>query len=158
MFEHNTILDALLSPAPLFLQLTAFPRWLSTVPSASFLLRVVLPMQADSIPSVSEDGATVRVMAGQHNSTVGPIKMRNPGLLMDVTVEKGGKFVQEVGFWGLAANEGGQLQNMKALCGLTDCAPLGNCFWPRASNTTPALSIPALCKARASSGSCRKIH
>eukprot|EP00891_Asterochloris_glomerata_P003526 jgi/Astpho2/3526/fgenesh1_pm.00057_%23_4_t len=53
-------------------------------------------IQADSIPSVSEDGATVRVMAGQHNSTVGPIKMRNPGLLMDVTVEKGGKFVQEI--------------------------------------------------------------
>ena len=60
-------------------------------------------MQADSIPSVSEDGAKVRVMAGQHNDTVGPIKMRNPGLLMDVTVEKGGKFVQEVGVWGLAA-------------------------------------------------------
>lgn len=64
---------------------------------AGFLSCMLLAMQADSIPSVSEDGATVRVMAGQHNSTVGPIKMRNPGLLMDVTVEKGGKFVQEVG-------------------------------------------------------------
>ena len=81
----------------------------------AFYLACPFAMQADSIPSVSEDGATVRVMAGQHNTTVGPIKMRNPGLLMDVTVEKGSKFVQEVGFWGLVATKGGLLHKIDGI-------------------------------------------
>ena len=43
-------------------------------------------------------------MAGQNNnSTTSPIMMHIFGLLMHVTVEKGGKFLQEVAFWGLAA-------------------------------------------------------
>jgi hypothetical protein len=35
-------------------------------------------------------------MAGEHGGVVGPIKMRNPGLLMDVRLAPGGTFTQEV--------------------------------------------------------------
>lgn len=52
--------------------------------------------QANEIPSVSKDGATVRVMAGESLGTTGPIKLRNPGFLLDVTLQKGGHFVQPV--------------------------------------------------------------
>lgn len=40
--------------------------------------------QASEIPAVEKDGFKVRVMAGESHGVVGPIKMRNPGLLMDV--------------------------------------------------------------------------
>lgn len=52
--------------------------------------------QASDIPVVQEDGVRVRVMAGSHRGTIGPIEMRNPGLLMDVTLTKGSTFKQEV--------------------------------------------------------------
>ena len=52
--------------------------------------------QASDIPTAEHDGVKVRVMAGQHEGTPGPIVMRNPGLLMDVTVSKGATFTQEV--------------------------------------------------------------
>lgn len=52
--------------------------------------------QASDIPVVQEGGVCVRVMAGTHSGTTGPIEMRNPGLLMDVTLTKGSTFVQEV--------------------------------------------------------------
>ena len=53
--------------------------------------------QAKDIPVVEEDGVRVRVMAGEYKGSKGPIIMRNPGLLMDVTVSKGGTFTKEVG-------------------------------------------------------------
>ncbi|KAL3157348.1 hypothetical protein ABBQ32_011831 [Trebouxia sp. C0010 RCD-2024] len=43
-----------------------------------------------------EGGVRVRVMAGSHRGTTGPIEMRNPGLLMDVTLTEGSTFKQEV--------------------------------------------------------------
>ena len=52
--------------------------------------------QAADIPSVTQDGVTVRVMAGSHQGTTGPIVMRNPGLLMDVLLSKGASFSQDV--------------------------------------------------------------
>ena len=52
--------------------------------------------QAADIPSVDQDGVTVRVMAGSHKGTTGPIVMRNPGLLMDVMLCKGASFSQDV--------------------------------------------------------------
>ncbi|KAJ9521816.1 hypothetical protein QJQ45_024671 [Haematococcus lacustris] len=44
------------------------------------------PCQASDIPVVDrpEAGLTVRVMAGESYGAVGPIKMRNPGMLLDV--------------------------------------------------------------------------
>ena len=51
--------------------------------------------QAEDIPTVQQDGGTVRVMAGTRKGTTGPIVMRNLGLLMDVTVSKGATFSQE---------------------------------------------------------------
>lgn len=45
---------------------------------------------------MEQDGAKVRVMAGESHGATGPIAMRNPGLLLDVTVAKGATFSQEV--------------------------------------------------------------
>jgi hypothetical protein len=50
--------------------------------------------QADQIPAVSADGAAVRVMAGQAYGAAGPIALRNPGLLLDVTLAPGASFTQ----------------------------------------------------------------
>lgn len=53
--------------------------------------------QAKDIPTISPaDGVTVRVMAGECAGTVGPIKMRNPGMLMDIRLAPGSSFTQEV--------------------------------------------------------------
>jgi redox-sensitive bicupin YhaK (pirin superfamily) len=51
--------------------------------------------QAEDIPTAEAGGAKVRVMAGSWQNTTGPIKMRNPGHLMDVQVLPGGKFTHE---------------------------------------------------------------
>jgi quercetin 2,3-dioxygenase len=55
-------------------------------------------MQATDIPVVQrqEDALCVRVMAGQSYGAVGPIKMRNPGMLLDVRLDSGGRFEQPV--------------------------------------------------------------
>ena len=56
--------------------------------------------QKGDIPVVPLDAAgasSVRVMAGSHAGVAGPIKMRNPGLLMDVRLAANGTFKQEVG-------------------------------------------------------------
>lgn len=45
---------------------------------------------------VEKDGAIVRVMAGASLGIDGPIAMRNPGLLLDVSLSPGAKFTQEV--------------------------------------------------------------
>jgi len=47
--------------------------------------------QASDIPVVedSSSGSRVRVMAGSHQGTVGPITMVNPGMLLDVVLQVG---------------------------------------------------------------------
>jgi redox-sensitive bicupin YhaK (pirin superfamily) len=52
--------------------------------------------QAKDIPVVEDNGVRVRVMAGEYKGSKGPIAMRNPGLLMDVTVSKGATFTTEI--------------------------------------------------------------
>lgn len=52
--------------------------------------------QASDIPAVEKDGARVRVMAGESSGATGPIALRNPGLLLDVTLAKGASFTREV--------------------------------------------------------------
>lgn len=52
--------------------------------------------QAKEIPIVTDDGATVRVMAGEARGAVGPIALRNPGLLLDVKLAAHAAFRQEV--------------------------------------------------------------
>ena len=72
-------------------------------PLIHFVSAVTVPVscryqdyQASDIPTAEHDGVKVRIMAGQYEGTPGPIVMRNPGLLMDVTVSKGATFTQEV--------------------------------------------------------------
>lgn len=43
-----------------------------------------------------KDGASVRVMAGERDGVTGPIKMRNPGMLLDVRLAPGASFQQAV--------------------------------------------------------------
>jgi Pirin C-terminal cupin domain len=52
--------------------------------------------QKEDVPVVeSRSGCTVRVMAGSFEGQNGPIELRNPGLLMDVSVVQGGAFTLE---------------------------------------------------------------
>ena len=53
-------------------------------------------VQADQIPVASVPGASVRVMAGSVGSEVGPMKLRNPGMLLDVRVEAGQEWQHKV--------------------------------------------------------------
>jgi len=53
--------------------------------------------QAKDIPIASGgDGVSVRVMAGETFGVSGPIKMRNPGMLLDVRLSKGATITQAV--------------------------------------------------------------
>ncbi|MEW5319034.1 MAG: hypothetical protein WDW38_010210 [Sanguina aurantia] len=52
--------------------------------------------QASDIPVVASGGVSVRVMAGECMGTSGPIKMRNPGTLLDVRLEAGASFSHQV--------------------------------------------------------------
>lgn len=52
--------------------------------------------QAEQIPIPEKDGVSVRVMAGESLGETGPIKMRNPGLLLDIRLSKGSNFTQHV--------------------------------------------------------------
>ncbi len=51
--------------------------------------------QAEQIPVVAQDGATVRVMAGDALGQTGPVALRNPGLLLDVALAPGATFSQQ---------------------------------------------------------------
>eukprot|EP00955_Chlamydomonas_euryale_P085448 364100-Chlamydomonas_euryale.AAC.26 len=58
---------------------------------------VARPKQAKDIPIASGgDGVSVRVMAGETFGVSGPIKMRNPGMLLDVRLSKGATITQAV--------------------------------------------------------------
>ncbi|MEW5301476.1 MAG: hypothetical protein WDW36_004335 [Sanguina aurantia] len=52
--------------------------------------------QASDIPVATSGGVSVRVMAGECMGTSGPIKMRNPGTLLDVRLEAGASFSHRV--------------------------------------------------------------
>lgn len=52
--------------------------------------------QANVIPTVEKDGLTVRVMAGEAHGATGPVFMRNPGMLVDVSVQAGAHFSEKV--------------------------------------------------------------
>lgn len=53
-------------------------------------------VQADEIPSVEGPGSSVRVMAGAVGDSTGPIKLRHPGTLLDVRLQPGAAWVQDV--------------------------------------------------------------
>lgn len=52
--------------------------------------------QASDIPAVEAAGSRVRVMAGQHAGTNGPIVMKNPGMLYDVILQPGAAVTLQV--------------------------------------------------------------
>lgn len=54
-------------------------------------------LQADDIPVArATPGASVRVMSGVSGGVTGPIQLRNPGMLLDVRLEPGAEWKQEV--------------------------------------------------------------
>ena len=64
--------------------------------TARFGWRRYQDYQAKDIPVVVDGGVTVRIMAGESYGTPGPIALRNPGILLDVTLLPGATFTQEV--------------------------------------------------------------
>ena len=70
---------------------------MATPPSSAVAVNRYQDYQASDIPVVQEGGVSVRIMAGTHGGATGPIEMRNPGLLMDVTLSQGSTFLQAVG-------------------------------------------------------------
>lgn len=60
--------------------------------------------QAEDIPVVEKNGIMLRVMAGESHGATGPINMRNPGMLLDVQLEKGADFQQQVTMCNIALN------------------------------------------------------
>lgn len=63
----------------------------------TLILRRYQDYQPQDIPIVEKDGTRVRVMAGPGalgEAVAGPIKMRNPGMLLDVTVGPGASYTQ----------------------------------------------------------------
>ena len=48
---------------------------------------------------VESNGARVRVMAGEAAGVKGPVFMRNPGMLLDVTLAPGATFQDKVRPW-----------------------------------------------------------
>ncbi|KAF6260846.1 RmlC-like cupin domain-containing protein [Scenedesmus sp. NREL 46B-D3] len=52
--------------------------------------------QASDIPAVEAGGSRVRVMAGRHAGTTGPIVMKNPGMLFDVILQPGAAVTLQV--------------------------------------------------------------
>ena len=89
--------------------------------------------QASDIPVVedSSSGSRVRVMAGQHAGTTGPISMVNPGMLLDVILSPGGSVRVEVPqgwssfayvYDGEPMLGGGGRDACAMLCGLWCCA------------------------------------
>ena len=53
-------------------------------------------IKAEEIPTATFPGASVRVMAGSVGDVNGPIKLRNPGTLLDVVIEPGQEYKQHV--------------------------------------------------------------
>lgn len=69
---------------------------LTTTSTPLSISSVCADYQAESIPIVEQDGVRVRVMAGEAAGAKGPIFMRNPGMLLDVTLAPGATFQDKV--------------------------------------------------------------
>ncbi|KAH7623618.1 putative Pirin-like protein [Nannochloris sp. 'desiccata'] len=53
-------------------------------------------IQKEEIPTVATEAGSIRVMAGTVGETVGPVKLKYPGLLLDVNVEAGKEIKQRI--------------------------------------------------------------
>lgn len=76
--------------------LHGFQLWINLPAAKKMMKPQYQDYQAKDIPVVEADGASIRVMAGSRGGKVGPIKMRNPGMLMDVTLQPGASWNEEV--------------------------------------------------------------
>lgn len=52
--------------------------------------------QADSIQTIDDKDAKVRVISGNYKGISGPVVIQNPSMLLDVTVKPGGTFTQQI--------------------------------------------------------------
>lgn len=76
--------------------LWGFQLWINLPKKDKFIKPRYQDYKAEEIPVVKEDGMTVRVMAGESHGVTGPIKMRNPGMLLDVILQSGSSFSQAI--------------------------------------------------------------
>lgn len=77
-------------------QLHGFQLWINLPAKDKMCKPRYQDYQADDIPAAESDGASVRVMAGSRGGVAGPIKLRNPGMLLDVRLQPGASFTQHV--------------------------------------------------------------
>ncbi|EIE23055.1 hypothetical protein COCSUDRAFT_36634 [Coccomyxa subellipsoidea C-169] len=76
--------------------LWGFQLWLNLPAKDKMVKPRYQDYQAKDIPVMERDGARVRVMAGESSGATGPIALRNPGMLLDVTLAKGASFTQQI--------------------------------------------------------------
>lgn len=79
-------------------RLWGFQLWINLPAAHKMMKPRYQDYQAADIPVVEDaaSSSTVRVMAGSHAGTVGPITMVNPGMLLDVVLGPGGSVRLEV--------------------------------------------------------------
>lgn len=83
-------------PATLDGDLHGFQLWINLPAKDKMVKPRYQDLQADQIPTASFPGGSVRVMAGTSGGMTGPLKLRNPGMLLDVRLEAGAQWTQEV--------------------------------------------------------------
>lgn len=77
--------------------LHGFQLWVNLPAAQKMTKPYYQDIQADQIPVVDPSpGSTVRVMGGASGGAMGPIKLRNGGLLLDVRLAPGAAWDQEV--------------------------------------------------------------
>lgn len=77
-------------------QLHGFQLWINLPAKDKMCKPRYQDYQSKDIPVAEKDGASVRVMAGNWGGAEGPIKLRNPGMLLDVRLAPGASFSQHV--------------------------------------------------------------
>lgn len=77
--------------------LHGFQLWINLAKKDKMVKPRYQDIQAADIPTnTATSGASVRVMAGSSGGITGPIQLRNPGTLLDVRLQPGTEFTQEV--------------------------------------------------------------
>jgi hypothetical protein len=81
-------------------ELHGFQLWINLPAAQKMTKPWYQDIQAEAIPVVEGPGASVRVMGGASGGAEGPVVLRNGGLLLDVRLEAGAAWAQEVpGRW-----------------------------------------------------------
>ena len=73
-----------------------FQLWISLAAKDKFCDPQYQEIKKDTIPIISKDGSTVKVIAGESLGQKGPIYARTPALFIDVSMDKNSRFEQVI--------------------------------------------------------------